>query len=268
MTLTAENYYSEFANYAFMSVSQYKDFVGTYGRLGCEACAMAKLRGEYSEPPSTAMLVGSYVDAYYEGSLDRFREEHPDIFTQKGELKATYKKAEEMIARAERDDLFRAYMSGEKQVIMTGELFGAEWKIKMDSYIPSKAIVDLKCMASLTKMNYTPDAGYLDFVRYWGYDIQGAIYQEIVRQNTGQKLPFFIAGISKEEAVDIEIIGVNDLCLAEALGTVERNMPHILEVKSGAVEPERCNVCKYCRDTKVLTRPISISELSSALPTI
>ena len=267
MKLTAENYYSPFADFAYMSVSQYKHFAGTYGRLGCEAQAIARLRGEYEEEPSTAMLVGSYVDAYFEGTLDAFRDTHPELFTQKGELKATYKKAEEMIARATRDKLFMQYMSGEKQVIMTGELFGAKWKIKMDSYIPGKAIVDLKCMSSLTKMNYTADVGYLDFIRYWSYDIQGAVYQEIVRQNTGQKLPFFIAGISKEEAIDIEVIGVNDIYLEEALGTVERNMPHILEVKAGRTEPHRCGMCKYCRDTKVLTKPISISELAQEIPT-
>lgn len=267
MQLTAENYYSKMADFAFMSVSQFKGFSGSYGRTGCEAAAIARIRGEYDEGPSTAMLVGSYVDAWFEGTIDDFKASHPDLFTQKGELRATYKKAEEMIARASRDKLFMQYMSGEKQVIMTGELFGAKWKIKMDSYIPGKAIVDLKCMSSLTKMNYTQDAGYLDFVRYWGYDIQGAVYQEIVRQNTGKKLPFFIAGISKEEAIDIEVIGVNDLYLKEALQMVEREMPHILEVKTGKRPPDRCGICKYCRDTKVLMRPISISEIAQQIPT-
>lgn len=267
MQLTAENYYSRMADFAYMSVSQYKNFAGSYGRTGCEAAAIARIKGEIEEEPSTAMLVGSYVDAYFEGTLDAFRDTHPELFTQKGELKATYKKAEEMIARAARDQLFMKYMSGEKQVIMTGELFGAKWKIKMDSYIPGGAIVDLKCMSSLTKMNYTADAGYLDFVRYWGYDIQGAVYQEIVRQNTGQKLPFFIAGISKEEAIDIEVIGVSDVYLDEALRMVERNMPHILEVKTGRTEPHRCGMCKYCRDTKVLMKPISISEIAQQLQT-
>ena len=39
--LTSENYYSDIANYEYMSVSQFKDFAGTYGKLGCEECAMA-----------------------------------------------------------------------------------------------------------------------------------------------------------------------------------------------------------------------------------
>lgn len=265
MGLTNETYYSKFANYEYMSVSQYKQFAGTYGRKGCEAQAMAELRGDFSEPPSTAMLVGSYVDCFYEGTLDTFRQNNPEIFKKDGGLKAQYVKAEEMIARAQRDKLFSTYMSGDKQVIMTGELFGTSWKIKMDSYFPGKAIVDLKCMSSLTKMNWVPDIGYLDFVRYWGYDIQGAVYQEIVYQNTGKRLPFFIAGISKEEAIDIEVIGVNDMYLREALAGVEKNIAHILRVKRGEEQPARCETCKYCRDTKVLQKPIGISELSIAI---
>lgn len=183
--LTSENYYSDIANYEYMSVSQFKDFAGTYGKLGCEECAMAKIRGKYKEPDRTALLEGSYVDSFYEGTLDKFKEEHAELFRQDGELKANFIKAEKAIARSLRDPLFQEYMSGEKQVIMTGELFGSKWKIKMDSYHPGRAIVDLKYMQSLTKFGYVPDIGYLDFVRYWGYDLQGAIYQEIVYQNTG-----------------------------------------------------------------------------------
>lgn len=265
--LTAENYYSEMANYEYMSASQYKDFVGTYGYPGCEECAMAKIRGDFEEPTSKPLMVGSYVDAYYEGTLEKFKAEHPEMFKKNGDkgLKAEYLKAEEAIARTLRDPLFQEYMSGQKQVIMTGELFGAKWKIKMDSYHPGRAIVDLKYMQSLTKFGYVPDIGYLDFVRYWGYDIQGAIYQEIVYQNTGKRLPFYIAGVSKEDAIDIEVIYVHDSYLKEALEGVRVNMPRILEVKYGGAVPNRCEVCKWCRDTKVLKRPIGIGDLVASL---
>lgn len=184
MQLTEENYYSDIANYEYMSVSQFKDFNGTYGRVACEEAALAKLKGEYAQASSTALMVGSYVDRYFEGTLDAFKSEHTEMFKKDGNLKAEYVKADALIQRAERDELFMKYMSGEKQVIMTAELYGTPWKIKMDSYIPGVAIVDLKVMASLTKLEWVRDIGYLDFVRYWGYDIQGAIYQEVVYQNT------------------------------------------------------------------------------------
>lgn len=154
MELTAENYYGMEANKAYMSVSQFKDFNGTYGKMACEFEAMEKLEERWKPEPSTALLVGSYVDSYIEGTLDDFKKRNPEIFTQKGELKAPYKKAEEIIARIERDEYFMKYLSGEKQRIMTGNLFGCDWKIKMDSYIPGVAIVDLKVMASITDLKW------------------------------------------------------------------------------------------------------------------
>ena len=265
MVLTAENYYSREANEEYMSVSQFKDFSGTYGKMACEFTAMEKLKEQWEEPKSKALMVGSYVDSYFEGTLDSFKENNPDLFKRDGCLKAEYVKADEIIKRIERDAYFMKYMGGEKQVIMTGELFGTKWKIKIDSYIPDVAIVDLKVMASITRLEWVRDIGYLDFVRYWGYDIQGAIYQEIVRQNTGKKLPFFIAAATKETEPDIRIIHVTDNYLAEALNMVQMNMSRVLQVKSGEAEPDRCELCDCCRKNRVLTRPISITDLTAAI---
>lgn len=265
MVLTAENYYSKEANKEYMSVSQYKDFAGTYGKMACEFSAVEKLEGRWAQKKTTPLLVGSYVDSYFEGTLEEFKKENPEIFTQKGELKANYKQAERIIARMERDPMFMQYMSGEKQVIMTGELFGAEWKIKIDSFVRGIAITDLKVMASITKLEWVKDIGYLDFVRYWGYDIQGAIYQEIVYQNTGERPPFYIAAGTKEEEPNIEVIHVTQNYLDEAKHMVEMNMPRILRVKNGEAEPDRCEMCDCCRHTKVLKRPISITNLVAGI---
>ena len=101
----------------------------------------------------------------------------------------------------------------------------------------------------------------MDFIRYWGYDIQGAIYQEIVRQNTGEKLPFHIICASKEEHIDIGWIHVTDNYLAEALNCVEQNMPRVLRVKNGMSEPDRCGLCGCCRYHKVLDHPIGIPDM-------
>ncbi len=265
MQMTDQNYYSQEANLEFMSVSQYKDFAGTYGKMPCEYTAMEKLAGRWKEEETTALLVGSYVDTYFEGTLEGFKREHPSLFKRDGGLKADYTKADEIIKRIEKDQYFMRYMSGQKQVIMTGEMFGVKWKIKIDSYIPDTAIVDLKVMSSITEMKWVRDIGYLDFVRYWGYDTQGAVYQEIVRQNTGKKLPFYIAAATKEKEPDIRIIHVTDNYLQEALYAVETNMPRVLRVKSGEAEPDRCELCGCCRHNRVLTRPISINDLTASI---
>lgn len=261
MILTAENYFSPEASRKYLSVSQYKDFMGTIGKPACEEQAIAKLTGEWQMEKTTALMVGSYVDAHFEGSLALFKAQNPDIFTKQGALKAEYRKAEEIINRIERDDLFMKYMSGEKQVIMTADMFGSPWKIKIDSYLPGKAIVDLKVMRELHKAEYTKDYGYMNFIEYWGYDIQGAVYQEVVYRKTGERLPFFIAAASKETETDIELIWIPDDHLRDKLIEVETNTPKIVELKNGVVEPIRCGLCDYCKHTKVLTKPIHYSEL-------
>lgn len=261
MILTAENYFSKEADKEYLSVSQYKGFIGCLGRNGCEAEALAYLNGEWEHKKTSALMVGSYVDAHFEGTLDLFRAQNPEIFTQKGTLKSEYKRAEEVINRIERDEYFMKHMAGEKQVIMTGELFGAKWKIKMDSYFPDTLIVDLKCMKSLRDSYHTKDFGNMEFIRYWGYDIQGAIYQKIVEINTGKKLPFKIAAASKEEYPDIEVIQIEQQLLDNALAEVEKNVPKILALKNGVYEPIRCECCDYCKHTKVLTHSIWSDEL-------
>ena len=47
MQLTNENYFSREASNEYMSVSQYKSFIGSMGIKGCEAMAMAEINGEW-----------------------------------------------------------------------------------------------------------------------------------------------------------------------------------------------------------------------------
>ncbi len=260
MILTNENYFSKEADKEYLSASQYKSFVGTMGIQGCEAQAIARINGNWTTEKTTALLVGSYVDSHFEGTLALFKAQNPEIFTKQGTLKAEYKKAEEIINRLERDEYFMKYMSGEKQVIMTGEIGGAKWKIKMDSYLPEICIVDLKIVEAIRK-GFWANKIKTHFIEYWGYDIQAAVYQEIVRQNTGQKLPFYIAAASKESETDIEIIQIEDEVLEAALFGVESNVDRILALKSKLEEPERCERCNYCKHTKVLDKPILSSDL-------
>ena len=259
--LCSENYYSTIANYEYMSVSQYKDFIGTYGKAACEEQALAKMKGKWVEEKSTALLVGGYCDAYFEGTLDEYKLANPQIFKKDGSLKADYLHADTIIRRIERDNMFMTLMSGEKQVIMTGVIGGVKWKIKMDSYIPGKCITDLKIVESLYKGKNVGDVGKMEFVRYWGYDIQGAIYQEVVRQNTGETVPFYIAAASKEKHPRIDWFGIPNGYLKDVLTGVELALPHVLDVKYGRVKPIRCGLCDYCADTYVITKPTSIFDI-------
>lgn len=261
MQLNNDNYFDIENEWKYISNSQIKDFSGRGGAvLGCESRAMAKLNGKWKEEPSTAMLVGSYCDSYWEGSLEKFKIDHPECFTIKGELRSEFKKAEEIIALGEKDELFKKYMSGEKQVIMTANILGADFKIKIDSYHPGVCIVDLKIVKSIRDKVWDNGAK-VNFIDNYGYILQAAIYQEVVKENTGNQLPFYIAAISKESVPDMEIIQIPqdmmDITLSEIKGDVER----ILSLKNHDEPPVRCEKCDYCRLTKKLSAPISYYDL-------
>ena len=245
MILTNENYYSKESNIEYMSVSQYKQF------KKCEAAAMAQIRGEWEQPKTTALLVGSYVDAWFEGTLEEFKRDNPDIFKKDGSLKADYIQAEEIIQRVQQDEVFMQYMSGKKQVIRTAELFGCQWKIKIDSRLRDK-VVDLKVMRSMERIMGK------SFVEHWGYDLQMAVYVAVEMAALKRKTPLsaYLAVVTKQTPSDIELIEIPEWRREELLHEVESSMPHILDVKQGRAEPERCGVCEYCRATKKLDKPI------------
>jgi hypothetical protein len=164
--------------------------------------AMAELNGEWKREDSVALLVGSYVDAWFEGTLDVFEGSHPEIFKKDGTLKAEYIKADEIIARVSRDELFMKYMSGRKQAVKTGYIEGVPFKIKIDSYHKGKAIVDLKVIKDFEPIWNEEKGIRQSFIEYWGYDFQAAIYQAI----EGENLPFYICAVTKENHPDLEII--------------------------------------------------------------
>ena len=205
--LTENNYYSKEADERYFSVSQYKNFIR------CEAMAMAKINGTYEQPKSKALLLGSLVDELLTGdkeSQDKFFIENKDeLFKKNGEPYADVAQAFETAALIEKQPLMKEHLSGEHQVVMIGKIAGVPFKIKMDSYHPDKMIVDLKYMSSLRSPNM-----FDSMVKYWGYDIQGAIYQEVVRQNTGKRLPFYLDIGTKEKPTHLDIAEIKqyDLC--------------------------------------------------------
>ena len=242
MILTNENYFSQEASTEFFSVSQYKDM------KDCPARAIATMRGEYKPEITKALLIGSYVDAYIEGNeaFEKFKAEHPEIFNSRtGELKVDYQMANTIIDRANNDPLLAEYLSGKKQVIITAEMFGAPWKIKIDSYFPGDKIVDLKVMRSMERIMGK------SFVEHWGYDIQMAVYSEVEHIATGkERLDTYLAVLTKEEPSDVGVIHVPAWRRKECLEEVKRDMPRLIAYKKGDIEAPGCGVCPYCRSKK------------------
>lgn len=258
LTLTQQNYHSIEADQQYMSNSLYKDF------LQCEAQAMAKLNGDWIEPPSEAMLVGSYLHAWAEGVLDEFTEEHPEMFTKGGGLKAGFKQADKMIETLQNDPFCMFALQGEKEVIITADFAGATWKAKLDVYNPeSGRFADIKTTRAIDTRIWLDGVGYCRFIEAYGYLKQMALYAELERIQSGRNewLEPLIVAVSKENVPDKAIINFDNDRIAMELEEIESHMPRILDVKHGREEPKACGHCDYCKSTKKLSRIMHYTEL-------
>lgn len=259
MKLNNTNYFSPEANRSYWSVSQFKSF------NRCEACGLAEVRREYQREATDSLLIGSYVDAHFTNEVSTFLAMNGDkMFKKNGELLAKYEHANDIIRRVESDPLMMDYLTGEHQTIMSAELFGVPWKIKMDCYNEQR-IVDLKVVKDFEDI-YDKGYGYRSWIEYWGYDIQGAVYQKIEQLVTGrtEPLPFYLAAVTKERVPDIKLIQIPQHILDTALKLVEAKIDRFDLIKQGEVEPIRCERCEYCKSTKKLTKP-EVYEIKEAV---
>ena len=251
MTLMTDNYHSTEANTAYWSVSLFKAFDK------CEASGLAQVRGQYKREETDALLIGGYVDAYFAGEMDEFVGKHADtMFKKNGELYAKFEQANRLVNTIECQPLMMDYLEGDKQVIRTGSLFGVDWKIKMD-VCNGERIVDLKVVKDFNPL-YQDGFGYRSWIEYWGYDIQGAVYQKVeqISSQRAEPLPFYIVAVTKEKTPDIAVIRLPQHVLDTALSVVEAKIDEFDLVKSGEIPAKRCERCEWCKSTKVLTEPM------------
>ena len=263
LKLNKANYHSNEANCDYMSRGQYKSFA-----YECEAKEIAKLSGVWVDEPSIALEVGQYVHTFNDGTRREFVASHPGMFTQKLTLRSDYLVADKMIACLERDELAMYCLEGEKEVIITAEMFGATWKVMLDvQNNERRRIVDLKTTKSITEKVWDEETRKkVSFVEAYSYPLQMAIYSEIERLAMGRVegdwSKFLIVAVSKEKYPDKAVINMTDPeRLAKELAQVEANMPRILAVKAGVEEPIFCGQCDYCRSVKQLNGAIYYTEL-------
>ena len=252
MQLTEGNYYSAEANARYFSASQIKSL------KKCEAMAMAEMCGRYERPMSQALLQGQFVDECLTGDYGEWVMKHPEICKRDGNLKAEFMLCQEMVTRARRDPVFMDFMEGDHQAIITGDLFGCAFKAKFD-VLGKDRIVDLKTTKDMNGV-YVPGEGKLDFASAWDWPLQMAIYQELYRQESGRRLPCYLAVITKETPADIAVVQIEQERMDAELAWLEQMMPRYEALKEGLIDPERCGHCAYCRETKKLAGPVMLGE--------
>jgi hypothetical protein len=264
MILTSENYYSREANEEYLSSTQYKSF------MDCEARSLAELRGEYEPEEKEAYLVGNYLHSYFSGDLEKFVSEHPEIISSrgatKGDLKAPFKLAQDMVDVLADDQKAMFYLQGRSEVPIIGEIYGVRWKGKADKINDGlNYILDLKTTKSINEFAWSTKLGKrVSFIEQYDYFVQVAVYSELERQMRDGKewKDFYMLAVSKEKHPDHALIDCTDKDrVAAELEQIKANQGRIVKIKKGEIEPVRCNHCEYCRATKRIDKPVWYGEL-------
>ena len=260
MELNPSNYHSIEADREYFSVSQFKNMVE------CSAREIARLKGEYHRTETGALTVGSYTHTAFESeeAFERFVDEHRHtIFNTKGNKYAEYETADRMIETVKSDPFCMFALEGEKEEIFTGELFGAKWKIKVDSINHQrKTFSDLKTTQELYKRYWSKKYGlFVSFVEAWDYVLQMAVYRKVIELNTNEIYTPYIVAVTKEKPSDKAVLEFEESRFGFELDYVEFLLPKFIDMKEGKLAPERCERCEYCRKTKKLNGTIEIAEL-------
>ncbi len=228
----------------------------------CSASQVAIDLGEWKVEATKPMLIGSYVDAYFSGTLEQFKNDNPQILKKDGNLYSDFVLAETVIKVIENDPLLLKYVKGDvlqKEILV--EINGVMWKGFIDSLHLGKAIVDLKVVADLyTKVWDNKLRQYIHFIEAYKYDLQGAIYQKGVEIETGEKLPFFLAMVTKQNPSDKAVIQIPNDRMDYIIDDIAEQSKELVAIRSGLKRPVRCEKCEYCRATKKLKKTQSIFD--------
>lgn len=248
--ITEENYRSRENELKYMTYSQFNNF------MDCEAAALAMVEGDWEMEQNTAMLVGQYVEACFNGTKDLFESQHPEMFKKTGDkgLLKDFVVAQKMVERAQRDEVFMSYLKGDTQVIKTGEICGVPIKTKTDFIIPGERIVDLKTVKDFA-LQWTGKEK-VPFIESRRYDIQAYFYESV----QDKFVPYYIAAITKEDVPDIELLEIPYDRINQVGGIVQNMIERYADIKEHKIEPTRCECCNYCKSTKKLKGPVDYRE--------
>lgn len=242
LVLTPENYYDKDTDFQYMSFSIFKNF------LQNEAAALADLKGEYKWfDNDTALLVGNYLHSYFESpqAHRKFIVEHPELISTrgatKGELKREYAICEKMIARLEADDLFTSLLAGtERETIITGEIDGIKWKGKTDALNIEKGyFIDFKTVKDLNgDCEIWENGTRSHFIHARKYDMQMAIYRELLKQTYGKEFQPIIWAVSKEETPIARAFAPEEFSMQMALEQVKDKQQRVKAIINGEIKPK------------------------------
>ncbi len=240
-----DNYFKDTTR---MSNSRYKSY------LECPAKRFAMDKGSYEEPFNINFLIGSYVEAFLLDDIEeqnRIFAEHEDkIFTKKGLRLAKFKEIDILINSVKQRPEFMKMLTGLHQQVVEFNLDGFPWKSKID-IIQDNIVVDLKTSADLGKKVWSKEWGTMvPFYYAYGYDIQMALYQYATGKDP------YLAIVEKKAPYQCLIMEVPYNVYHSALNGIIKNQEQVFKwANSTSIEElPRCEVCDYCKSTKLVKK--------------
>lgn len=271
VNLTSDNYYSHDTDFQYLSKSVFSMFED------CEASALAQLKDEWKPQPKQSnqpdpLIFGNFIHSYFQGE-----EDHQKYLQKEDVKKEVYKygnpekgfkkaygnsgEASSIINKMKLNGRFNYFYKPRepenKEIIVTGKIDGYWWKGKIDSLnLEKNYFCDLKTTKDIHAANWIKDGNYnvkTNFVEAYGYYMQMAIYQELIKQTFGKECLPLMFVISKQSVPEVANLmfdrrnpDVNYL-MNDAMYKVKELQPHIWRVMMGEEKPENCGKCEYCR---------------------
>ena len=259
--LTDENYYTPPANNitrgGYMGHHQMKAFVR------CPAAWLAEyVLGEWKSPATEALAVGALAHsaALTPEENDAVLEEYADILTTKsGAMGAKARQAVALGTLVREKPELTEYVEGSYEEIVTGTIGGIPWKGKLDIVNHDRrTFTDLKFVRNAHGTEYIERLRCRgSFVFAFDYDLQMAIYQELLWQQYGEVYTPYIIAIgkptTKRPTPDIVVYPFDAAAAFERRleETVDR-VATMLYALRGSSPFARCegDECDYCARTR------------------
>ena len=157
------------------------------------------------------------------------------------------------------------YYVGQKEVAVTGEIEGVEFKGKIDCLNVEKGyFVDIKTTKSdIDSMVWVQDeaSGRNIQVRWfeaWGYILQMAAYKKMLEDQYGKEFTPVIYAVTKETTPDTRaIVFQSQEKLDYELSELSMLIKRLDDVKKGKEEATPCGHCEYCK-SKALSQRVEV----------
>lgn len=198
-----------------------------------------------------------------EDNIKQLKSAGRDIEQPRGSLYNDFIIADQMIDRIKDDPFFNHFWKGEKETVITGELYGHKWKGKIDLLNVEKGyFIDLKTNASPHRRYYDVDRGrYVSFIEYFGYAMQAGIYEQLLEKRYGKPFVSYIFAVTKETPSNFIPIQIPSSEKSYELDAIKLNIDRLEDVKVGKVEPAYCERCEYCREYRPIDKFITPDKL-------